>query len=205
MENENKKQNSDLVGKIITFGLTDSENETVKENLPTKDYELLDTNVTTDLIAIPAAAVIINGDALEDEGTEELFGYYIELGGFIDETVFWIGEKQLSCLSPKIFHYYDTFEEFSRNLKYHLLTAHNKVKSSKDFSEKLADCIKILALIRLNPGIKTQKLVDEIGRSTRTVQRYIATLQATGEWIEYDPKKKGWYLLDGISFLFGDI
>lgn len=194
-----------LSGTIITFGLNESENKIVKENLPTKDYELLETDVPTDLIALPATALIINGDALDDEGTDLLSTYYMETYCYINETVFWIGKNYPSFLWPKMFHCYDNFEQVTRNLKYHLLTAHNKVKSAKNFSEKLADCIKILSLIRLNPGIKTQKLADEIERSTRTVQRYIATLQATGEWIEYDCKKKGWYLMDGISILLGDI
>ena len=38
----------------------------------------------------------------------------------------------------------------------------------------------------------------------RTVQRHIATLQAAGEWIEYDTKKRGWQLQYGVSILFGD-
>lgn len=69
----------------------------------------------------------------------------------------------------------------------------------------MADCIHILTLIRTNPGIKTQRLVELVGRPPRTVQRYIATLQEGGEWIEYDFTKKGWQLQYGVSVLFGDV
>ena len=31
-----------------------------------------------------------------------------------------------------------------------------------------------------------------------------STLQAAGEWIEYDTKARGWYLQNGISIFFGD-
>ena len=62
----------------------------------------------------------------------------------------------------------------------------------------------ILALIRNHPGITTQKISEIIGLQPRTVQRYIAALQATGEWIEYDRTLKGWGLQKGVSILFGD-
>lgn len=38
----------------------------------------------------------------------------------------------------------------------------------------------------------------------RIIQRNISTLQAAGEWIEYDTKKRGWYLQNGVSILFSD-
>ena len=39
----------------------------------------------------------------------------------------------------------------------------------------------------------------------RSVQRYIAALQATGEWIEYDRAVRGWKLFHGVSILYGDV
>lgn len=62
----------------------------------------------------------------------------------------------------------------------------------------------ILSIIRLQPGIRTQELADKLEVSVRTVQRHISTLQAAGEWIEYDTAKRGWRLQFGISVLFGD-
>lgn len=102
------------------------------------------------------------------------------------------------------FKCYENFEELATNLQYHLLSAHSKSKKAKDFSKKMADCLMILSLIRSHPGIKTQDLVDKLEIPTRTIQRYISTLQAAGEWIEYDTHKRGWQLQYGISILFGD-
>ena len=94
------------------------------------------------------------------------------------------------------------FAEFQNDLKYSLLTAHTKSKKAREFSVKLADCIKILSMIRNKPGIKTQELVEQLEKSNRTVQRYIETLRMASEWIVYDSKKKGWYLEYGTSQLF---
>lgn len=58
-----------------------------------------------------------------------------------------------------------------------------------------------MKLIRSRSSIRTQELVEELELSPRTIQRYISTLQAAGEWIAYD-HKKGWYLQDGVSPLF---
>lgn len=85
-------------GRIMTFGLTEEENELVRNALPAKNYELLDTDAPTDLIAISAAAVIINASALDTDSRDMIFGYYTELGADMDETVFWIG-----CPKPSPF------------------------------------------------------------------------------------------------------
>ena len=39
-------------GRVTTFGLSKEQNELVKNALPAKGYELLDTDAPTDLIAI---------------------------------------------------------------------------------------------------------------------------------------------------------
>jgi len=189
-------------GRVITFGLSEQQNNLVKNALPTQGYDLLDTDAPTDLIAISAAALIINAAALDIERSEMIFDYYIEIGDCTDETVFWLGyPKPPSHLRAK-FKCYQNFEELAVNFKYHLLSAHSKSKKAKDFSKQLMECLLIMKLIRSHPGIRTQELVEELELSTRTVQRYISTLQAAGEWIAYDHTKKGWYLQDGVSPLF---
>lgn len=191
-------------GRIMTFGLSEEENKLVKGVLPAKNYELFVTDVPTDLIAIFAAAVIINAAALDTDSRDMIFDYYTKLGANMDETVFWIGCPKPPYPLRARFKCYEYFPQLASNLKYHLLTAHRKVKKAKDFSKKIADCLMILSLIRLQPGIKTQELADKLEVSVRTVQRYISTLQAAGEWIEYDTAKKSWRLQFGISVLFGD-
>ena len=190
--------------RIITFGLSDNQNQLISDAFPVKDCELFITTIPTDLIAISASTLIINTAALDKDGIELIFDFYTEIGNCADETVFWLGDiKPPKHLRAK-FKCYETFEELFPNLKYHLLSAHRKSKKACDFSKKLADCLMILSLIRSNPGIKTCELAEQTELSTRTVQRYINTLQVAGEWIEYNTSKKGWQLQYGISVLFGD-
>ena len=191
--------------KIITFGLSGEQNETVKRSLPLKDYELLITEGYTDIIAIGCSAVVINANNLNDEEYEVLMSYYTEVKEGLYETVFWIGNPKPYRELMKVLKCYESFEQFELNIKYHFLDAHKRCKRTKAFSEKIADCLRILAEIRKKPRIKTKELATKIERSERTVQRYLTDLQAAETFLEYDYIAKGWYLSDGMSELFGDI
>ena len=194
-----------LEHRIITFGLTDPQNALVEENLPARDHEVFDTDAPTDLIAIGCQALIINAAALDADSAGMIFDYYSQVNGCTDETVIWLGEPKPPKELRKFFKCYDSFDAIADKLKYLLLTAHSKSKKSREYSEKLVNGLKILALIRKHPGISTQKLSELTELPLRSVQRYIAALQATGEWIEYDRALRGWKLFHGISILYGDV
>ena len=100
---------------------------------------------------------------------------------------------------------YPTFEEFSDNAKYVLLSAYRRSKKNENFSATLANSIMILSLIRNKPFVTTKELAEKLELSERTVQRYIETLRVAGEWIEYDVSRRGWMLSEGKSMLWGDI
>ena len=191
-------------GRVITFGLTEEQNDVVRNNLPTSKYDLYDAEDPTDIIAISADMVIIRSSALSADDMEMIMEYYCEIIDCLAETVVWLGDpKPVSCLRAK-FKCYQNFGELTVKLKYILLESHTKQKNTKAFSKKLADSLLILSLIRNHPGIKTQEIAERTEMSARSVQRYISTLQATGEWIEYDTTKRGWKLYDNVSILFGD-
>lgn len=198
------EKNSANIGRIICFGLSEEQNALVQNYLPAKGYELLVTDCPTDLIAINASALIIYAPSLDSASVEMIFDYYTEVGNSADETVIWLGAPEPPKVLRKVLKCYDSFDSIADNLKYHLLTAHRKSRKSRDFSKQLADGLLILSLIRKNPGIKTQELAERTNLNTRTVQRYITALQQTGEWLEYDTAKRGWYLQYGASILFGD-
>ena len=191
--------------RILTFGLTEAQNAWVEENLPTRDYEVFDTDAPTDVIAIGCEAMIVNASAMEQDDADMIFGYYQEVNGCTDETILWLGEPMPPKELRKFFKCYDSFDAIKDKLKYLLLTAHSKSKKAHEYSEKLVNGLKILALIRKHPGISTQKLSELTELPLRSVQRYIAALQATGEWIEYDRALRGWKLFHGISILYGDV
>ena len=190
--------------RIITFGLTDEENNIVLANKPTSDYEIFDTDAPTDLIAIGSIITIIRASELDEDSLGMLFDYHTQLDGCFDETVIWIGSPEPPKNLKKIFKCYPSFEDISDNLKYILLTAHRQSKNASDYSEKFVIGLKIIKSIKQNPGIRSKELAEIAGISLRSVQRYITALQVAGEFIEYDPSKKGWILLDGRSEFLGD-
>ena len=188
--------------RINTFGLTQKQNQFVSANLPVRDCELYIADTPTDLIAINCEAMIVNASAMEQDDADMIFGYYQEVNGCTDETILWLGEPKPPKELRKFFNSFDAIKD---RLKYLLLTAHSKSKKAHEYSEKLVNGLKILALIRKHPGISTQKLSELTELPLRSVQRYIAALQATGEWIEYDRALRGWKLFHGISILYGDV
>lgn len=191
--------------RILTFGLTEAQNAWVEENLPPRDYEVFDTDAPTDVIAIGCQALIVNAAAMDGDAARMIFDYYSQVNGCTNETVIWFGEPKPPKELRKFFKCYDSFDAIKDKLKYLLLTAHSKSKKAHEYSEKLVNGLKILALIRKHPGISTQKLSELTELPLRSVQRYIAALQATGEWIEYDRALRGWKLFHGISILYGDV
>ena len=54
--------------RIITFGLSDNQNQLISDAFPVKDCELFITTIPTDLIAISASTLIINTAALDKDG-----------------------------------------------------------------------------------------------------------------------------------------
>ena len=191
--------------RIITFGLTDEQNKTVKANAPLKDYEVFDTDAPTDLIAIGRTAMIILASELDEDSVGMLFDYYTQVNGCTDETVIWLGNPKPPKELQKFFKCYSSFADIEDKLKHLLVSAHSKSKKAADYSVKLVNGLLILSIIRKKPGVTTSELSEEVGLPIRSVQRYIAALQATGEWIEYDRKMKGWKLSYGVSMLFGDV
>ena len=191
--------------RINTFGLTEEKNAHVKANLPSHYCELYIADDPTDLIAINCEAMIVNASAMEQDSADMIFDLYTQIDGCTDEAVLWLGEPKPPKELQKFFKCYDSFEAIADKLKYLLLAAHSKSKKAHEYSEKLVNGLKILALIRSNPGISTQKLAELTELPLRSVQRYIAALQATGEWIEYDRSLRGWKLFHGISMLYGEV
>lgn len=191
--------------RINTFGLTQKQNQFVSANLPVRDCELYIADTPTDLIAINCEAMIVNAAAMEQDDADMIFGYYQEVNGCTDETILWLGEPMPPKVARKFFKCYDSFDAIKDKLKYLLLSAHSRSRKSYEYSEKLVNGLKILSLIRKRPGISTQTLAELTELPLRSVQRYIAALQATGEWIEYDRALRGWKLFHGISILYGDV
>ena len=191
--------------KVFTYGLSKEENAKVQKVLPSKEYTLVDNEIITSLVAKNYTAVILNTDAMTPEQIEEVCNYYLSIDCCTDETFFWLGNVSVPTGMNGFVKTYRDFSCIEENLKFLLLTAHRKTKRVEGHSRMLADSLLILAMVRKFPGISTQKLAERTGISERTAQRYIKSIQATGEWLAYNRSKRGWELQYGKSLLFGDV
>ena len=191
--------------KVFTYGLSEEENTKVRKVLPSKEYGLIDEECITSLLAKNYTAVILNTDAMVQDEIDEVCDYYLNIGCCTDETLVWLGSVPVPVKMKTYVKVYPDFSSIEENLKFLLLTAHRKTKKVEGHSRMLADSLLILSMIRKFPGISTQQLVERTGISERSVQRYIKSIQATGEWLEYNRSKRGWELQYGKSLLFGDV
>ena len=191
--------------KVFTYGLSEEENTKVRKVLPSKEYGLIDEECITSLLAKNYTAVILNTDAMVQDEIDEVCGYYLNIGCCTDETLVWLGRAPVPAGMKTYVKAYPDFSGIEENLKFLLLTAHRKTKKVEGHSRMLADSLLILSMVRKFPGISTQQLVERTGISERSVQRYIKSIQATGEWLEYNRSKRGWELQYGKSLLFGDV
>ena len=96
--------------RIITFGLTNEENSIIKTLVNSKNFEVYDTNVASDLVAILATAIIVNAEKLETDDIELLESYYTEVNTEANEMVFWIGSPKPSIEPQMLFKCFDSFE-----------------------------------------------------------------------------------------------
>ena len=191
--------------KVFTYGLSEEENTKVRKVLPSKEYGLIDEECITSLLAKNYTAVILNTDAMVQDEIDEVCDYYLNIGCCTDEMVVWLGSVPVPAKMKTYVKAYPDFSSIEENLKFLLLTAHRKTKKVEGHSRMLADSLLILSMVRKFPGISTQQLVERTGISERSVQRYIKSIQATGEWLEYNRSKRGWELQYGKSLLFGDV
>ncbi len=189
---------------IGTFGLSDEQISSVESNLPIKSCEIMDTDCFTDIVAISEMAIIVIWEKLSDDDRDLLIDFYSEIAPF-SETMILIGDVNIPEELKNYVSIYDSFEDFSVNMKYVLLGAYRRSKKNENFSSTLANTIIILSQIRNKPFVTTKELAEKLELSERTIQRYIETLRVAGEWIEYDTPRKGWRLCDGKSILWGDV
>lgn len=195
-------QNAVLIG---TYGLSEAQLNIIRDNVPAKKCEVMDTDCFTDIIATYAIADVVVWDKLQENDKGILVDYYSQIDA-ASETLFLIGNKEdIPKTLLKSVSVYPSFEEFTKNAKYVLLGAYNRKKKNENYSAILSKCILILSLMRKKNYITTKEIAEKLECSERTVQRYIETLRAAGEWIEYDISHKGWTLMaEGKSILWGD-
>ena len=191
---------------ILVYGLTDEQFVFVHENLPNSNTVVIDcSDCFTDIIATLYIAVIINPDLMTFENIEYFNELVEDVGNTCGTLIFTKPHDILKRLRKKVrFHVFANDFEFADKIKYVLLESSRTEKRNRAYSDTISQTIRVLSEIRNHPYITTAELAEKIDRNPRTVQRYITTLNCAGEFIEYDRKKKGWFLFENKSALMGD-
>lgn len=191
---------------VLVYGITDNQFAIICEELPSGDIRMVDcSDCFTDIIALPYIAVILNPDVMEQEHIDYFNDYANEVLYFTEKIIFTKDHPVLKQLNKNVKHVVlDGDFEIKAKIKYLLLDATRSDRRNDTYSDTIAQTIRVLSEIRKHPGITTAELAEIIERNAKTVQRYITTLNCAGEFIEYDRKKKGWFLFDNKSVLWGD-
>ena len=185
---------------IITYGLTDEEIVELQNVKPNKDCSIIIADCATDIITLNAYASVVRKSELDQSDYDLLSSYLEEVGDYAD-TIILVGEdNKLKSFSKKV-KIFASFEDFLEKAKYTLVASYAKHRQSDEFSSKISLALRMVILIKRNPGISTAVLADKLNMSTRSVQRYIETLRMSGEWIDYDTSLHGWRLEHEKSFL----
>ena len=191
---------------ILTFGLDETQNKLIRENIPNANTVVMDcSDCFTDIIAHAYIAVVMNPEYLEIENIEYFNEFANDVGTYSEKIIFTKPHSLLQRLNHNV--KYIVFEDdfdFNDKIKFILLEASRAEKRSNSYSDTVSQTIRVLSEIRRHPYITTAELAEIIERNPRTVQRYITTLVCAGEFIEYDRKKKGWFLFENKSILWGD-
>lgn len=190
---------------ILVYGITDDESAVIADSLPNKNIRIIDCfDCFTDLIALPYIAAVIDPECLTREDVNTLNEYAEEVQYLNERYIFTKRHSIINTLSKRLKCTVLEKEEFAYRLKYVLLEAARADKKYDNYSDTVAQIIRVLSEIRKHPYITTDQLAEKIERNPRTVQRYITTLNCAGELIEYDRRKKGWFLYENKSILWGD-
>lgn len=180
-----------MITTILVFGFEKKEIQKIESLF--SEFDILDVGCSTDLIALPACAIIISGSSFEKEYLDELVAYYKEVGTYSEEVIF-IGEPLYKTSETKKFIVCSDLDELERKAKYLALTIKKKERKRHTFSSTVATAIKVLVEIKNDPGVTTAQLAEKIEISSRSVLRNIETLNMAGESIVKDNTSKGWKL-----------
>lgn len=186
------KAQSERKNTVAVFGFSDDKNTVINSHLTKNTMELFEAEYATDLFAIDHLMIIVNISGIPSEELQQLLAYYNEVS-VVSEEVILVGD----CTGLEVnnrMSVYTEFDDLTKNLKYLLLAAHKKKKSTESFSRSISYALMILRIITENPGISSKAISDRLEISPRSVTRYIETLNMSGESIIYNRKKNGWSL-----------
>ena len=160
--------------RVLTYGTSDAEYSVIESHPPSKDIDLCDcTDCFTDIIALSFIAVIINPDVASAEDLDMLNSLYSDIcGAYTEKIIFTKQSDKLALFSKNVkLTILRDFDDLERNIKYLLLESLHSEKKMENYSEVIAQTIRVLSEIKRNPGITTAELAEITEKNPRTVLR----------------------------------
>lgn len=167
---------------IHTYGLTENERDFIKTVSPKYCTVSDDTDCFTDIVIMDAIAAVIRLDTLSEADKELFFDVYSYATD--NQTIIFIGQPDI----PKYFTYplifFDTFEDFKKELKSIVLCSYRKRYT--DIYKTIDMSLSILSCVRKCKAITTEHLCDELDISREQADKYIKFLEVIGHWVYTD-------------------
>ncbi len=116
---------------IGAFGLSDEQIAVIKDNIPTKNFEIMDTDCFTDIVAYSEMAVVVMWDKLSEKDKGILIEFYTEIAPLF-ETMILIGDVEVPDELKKEVSIFADFDEFSGNARYILLNAYRRTRKNNN-------------------------------------------------------------------------
>ena len=180
-----------MINNVLIYGFDTNNRNLIKSIFKEEEFCIIETDCTTDLIALPACAIIISCNDFSEEDYSELIAAYKDIDVF-SELVIFVGTVNYD-LNKKFFNYSD-MDKFLEKGKYLVMTAKRRERKRHTFSSAISMAIRILSEIQNNPGVTTKCMAEKFEVNSRTVQRYIETLNMAGEAIIKEKHTGGWRL-----------
>jgi len=193
---------------IIVYGLDDWQTDKIRDIAQRIKARVLEADVWQDMLAYPAFYTVINPARIEPDVLETLLDVWADWEDdsailFIHETDAVIPKRLQSKISvaPSVF-------ADEQLLKLKLLNQKTRTERLRDnalkYDVKIFRILYILKKLKQVTYVSSASMAQEFSVTARTVQRDIDMLRRLGEIIEYDAKKRAYYLLDGESAVWRD-
>ncbi|KAF1085037.1 HTH domain protein [Sporotomaculum syntrophicum] len=195
---------------LICLGLTPQENSCIKSIAHKHRLKVVDTDIYSDLFALPSLCVILNPNTLSQEELKTLIDFWNETNESCFSVFFSCQPKNLlpARLNTR---FICTLNDIVANnsvleLKVvrHIKRINREIKQSKIYEAKIVRLLGILKILNQNKFVKTMDLVKKYKVSARTIQRDISLLERTGEPIFYDQAKRAYSLLGQENIYWGN-
>lgn len=185
---------------LLTFAVAPSTMKSLKKVCAKLEVRIWDSDCLTDLIAVPNFLTICDFSAVDQAPLRLIYGFLIEVA---DSSLLFTTQPAVLPPAELKKHILKPVELDDESLRFLIMhrrsTVLRHVKTARSYDKKLARLFGILRAIREQGFVHSRDFCIEFNVSQRTIARDIELLITMGEPLEYDVRRKGYCLLQGVS------